>query len=143
MTSNETEKENEFSSRKENKLTMSANFTQNLRGISVDINKKIPKPMTSLTFNKLVAQTNNYNDIQNRNLQSISIQKAAEKVHSLSPTRKGDQVENYLIPPQAKDKLGKKTLILDLDETLIHSGFQPFECGVDIVLKVIKVFYKD
>ena len=34
-------------------------------------------------------------------------------------------VPKVLLPPQAEDKVGKKTLVLDLDETLIHSSFTP------------------
>jgi len=30
-----------------------------------------------------------------------------------------------LLPPQRERDRGKKTLILDLDETLIHSSFEP------------------
>lgn len=30
----------------------------------------------------------------------------------------------------------KKTLVLDLDETLVHSGFKPFENSSDIILKI-------
>jgi TFIIF-interacting CTD phosphatase-like protein len=41
----------------------------------------------------------------------------------------------YILPAQAKKDKGKKTLILDLDETLVHSSFQPVE-HVDIVLPV-------
>ncbi len=32
--------------------------------------------------------------------------------------------------------MNKKTLVLDLDETLVHSGFKPFEVKSDIVLKI-------
>lgn len=42
----------------------------------------------------------------------------------------------YALPPQNQKNYGKKTLILDLDETLVHSCFQPVE-GVDIVLPVL------
>lgn len=40
-----------------------------------------------------------------------------------------------LIPPLAEDKQGKKTLVLDLDETLVHSTFEPSE-EFDFVVKV-------
>jgi len=43
-------------------------------------------------------------------------------------------MEHYL-PPLAADCQNKKTLVLDLDETLVHSAFQPVE-NVDIVLPV-------
>jgi RNA polymerase II subunit A small phosphatase-like protein len=32
--------------------------------------------------------------------------------------------------------MNKKTLVLDLDETLVHSGFKPFETKSDIILKI-------
>jgi RNA polymerase II subunit A small phosphatase-like protein len=41
-----------------------------------------------------------------------------------------------ILPKQTAKDLGKKTLVLDLDETLVHSTFQPVE-GVDIVLPVL------
>lgn len=39
----------------------------------------------------------------------------------------------YLLPPKTVDK---KTLILDLDETLIHSNFEEFPKGSDIKINV-------
>lgn len=41
-----------------------------------------------------------------------------------------------LLPPQAEDKVGKKTLVLDLDETLIHSSFTPIP-NPDLVVSVL------
>lgn len=32
---------------------------------------------------------------------------------------------NIVLPKQLKKDVGKKTLVLDLDETLVHSSFQP------------------
>ena len=40
-----------------------------------------------------------------------------------------------ILPPQEGKNKGKKTLVLDLDETLVHSSFQPVD-NVDIVLPV-------
>lgn len=51
-------------------------------------------------------------------------------IHSELPA--GD---SPLLPPQEVKYHGKKTLILDLDETLVHSSFQPTE-GADVVLPV-------
>lgn len=42
---------------------------------------------------------------------------------------------DQLLPPQASKDVGKKTLVLDLDETLIHSVFKPIE-GADMILKI-------
>ena len=40
------------------------------------------------------------------------------------------------LPPKSKHNLNKKTLVLDLDETLVHSGFKPFHVNSDIILKI-------
>lgn len=42
---------------------------------------------------------------------------------------------NVLLPPQKPRDVGKKTLVLDLDETLIHSVFKPVE-GADMIIKI-------
>ena len=44
--------------------------------------------------------------------------------------------EDPILPQQEGWDKGKKTLVLDLDETLVHSSFQPVE-NVDIVLPVV------
>jgi RNA polymerase II subunit A small phosphatase-like protein len=61
-----------------------------------------------------------------------------ERVHS--PLPRGKHLENFLLPEQQPDKVGKKTLILDLDETLVHSGFEPFKTKADIEIKVKIIF---
>ena len=40
-----------------------------------------------------------------------------------------------LLPPQSPQDFGKKTLVLDLDETLIHSVFKPIE-NSDMIIKI-------
>jgi TFIIF-interacting CTD phosphatase-like protein len=119
----------------EGSTSNSATFAKSSRGISVDNNKKTSAGLTQMTFQKLVTQSNRNAEMANNNLHSLN-NKNSEKVHSLSPPKNITPEVNHLIPPQAANKLGKKTLILDLDETLIHSGFQPFPCGADIILKV-------
>ena len=42
-------------------------------------------------------------------------------------------ISPYLLPRQSSNK---KTLVLDLDETLVHSQFQPFDIPADIILKI-------
>ena len=46
-----------------------------------------------------------------------------------------DNNEDYLLPPKSNELINKKTLILDLDETLVHSSFTPFQKN-DIILDV-------
>lgn len=53
------------------------------------------------------------------------------KNYSLSPSR---QIVNKKFLPDKKNS--KKTLILDLDETLVHSGFKPFKVPSDMILKI-------
>jgi len=53
--------------------------------------------------------------------------------------------EPFLLPPPTPDIIGKKTLVLDLDETLVHSSFKPipnpdFIIPVEIEDQVHKVY---
>jgi len=41
------------------------------------------------------------------------------------PTKQAPEVVQYLLGPQKGNEIGKKTLVLDLDETLVHSSFKP------------------
>jgi len=59
-------------------------------------------------------------------------------ISSLTPTNicnKLNEKDEPLLPPKEKEFENKKTLILDLDETLVHSSFTPFEKN-DIILEV-------
>jgi RNA polymerase II subunit A small phosphatase-like protein len=56
-----------------------------------------------------------------------------------------DLNENFLLPPLSEDLIGKKCLVLDLDETLVHSSFKPipnpdFIIPVEIEEQVHKVY---
>ena len=56
---------------------------------------------------------------------------------AFTPTNRSNKLnsEKLLLPPKSQEFSNKKTLILDLDETLVHSSFTPFEKN-DIVLNV-------
>lgn len=43
---------------------------------------------------------------------------------------------NYILPPMEEEMKGRKTLVLDLDETLVHSSFQDVD-HVSIILPVV------
>jgi len=45
------------------------------------------------------------------------------------------EVVQYLLPPQKGTTVGKKTLVLDLDETLVHSSFKPVP-NADFIIPV-------
>ena len=54
---------------------------------------------------------------------------------SLTPISNSNNIEEFLLPPKSEEFSNKKTLILDLDETLVHSSFTPFQKN-DIILEV-------
>lgn len=55
-----------------------------------------------------------------------------ERMFSLSPSRTNIEP---LLPPKDIKYQHKKTLVLDLDETLVHSDYKPFNPS-DIILSV-------
>lgn len=48
---------------------------------------------------------------------------------------KPTEAVQYLLPPQKGNEVGKKTLVLDLDETLVHSSFKPVP-NADFIIPV-------
>ena len=79
------------------------------------------------TFSKFVTQTVN----------PKAAQKEFNNKKQISPSKKLLSAQSlnlkYLLPPL---KSNKKTLVLDLDETLIHSNFEDFPKGADIKINV-------
>ena len=54
---------------------------------------------------------------------------------ALTPNNHSKILKELLLPEKSSEFINKKTLILDLDETLVHSSFTPFENN-DIILNV-------
>ena len=54
-------------------------------------------------------------------------------VQNIPEVKTSSELTTYLLPKQSSNK---KTLVLDLDETLVHSQFQPFDAPSDIILKI-------
>mmetsp|Transcript_28182 Transcript_28182/g.45663 ORF Transcript_28182/g.45663 Transcript_28182/m.45663 type:complete len:281 (+) Transcript_28182:118-960(+) len=54
---------------------------------------------------------------------------------SARPSKRDKQEKKYLLPPLIDSDRGKKTLVLDLDETLVHSSFKPI-FNADIIIPV-------
>lgn len=48
---------------------------------------------------------------------------------------KSPETVQYLLPPQKGNIIGRKTLVLDLDETLVHSSFKPVP-NADFIIPV-------
>ena len=73
---------------------------------------------------------------QSQRIDNKQLIKKNQKSRSHSPNRlinSGMKINNGLLPPKITDK---KTLVLDLDETLVHSGFIPFDCPSDVIIKI-------
>jgi len=59
-----------------------------------------------------------------------------------NPTGTAPWRDDHLLPPQRENKKGKKCLVLDLDETLVHSSFKPVECDFVVPVEIEDQIYK-
>jgi RNA polymerase II subunit A small phosphatase-like protein len=114
-------KNNKFTNSKNNKTSKRAN-TQKKYLNSPDIITQVPKP-------------NLYsNNFYSNNINFVNMNLLHQQ--ALTPiSRKGKYGEEFLLPKKSLKFEGKKTLVLDIDETLVHSSFFPFEKN-DLILKV-------
>lgn len=84
-----------------------------------------PKLQSNLNINNVITQVS-----KNQTTSTInSTFNLIKQSRSLSPKQR----YRYLLPQNTS---GKKTLVLDLDETLVHSGFVPFDCPSDVVIQI-------
>ena len=61
---------------------------------------------------------------------------SGKTTHDSKHNAQQQQPQSFFLPPKNK-KYPKKTLILDLDETLVHSSFKPFPFKPDISLHIV------
>ena len=131
------------------------------RGKSIDIShhKKPPSTLFSqeityyhnqpyhhppiMSLDKMIAQSqenainNNNTNNPNINLMSLSISQYNERsAFSVSPTHSSQIIK--ILPPKSEEFINKKTLLLDLDETLVHSCFSQYNPNIpsDIILQI-------
>ena len=85
------------------------------------------QPTMNITniITQITKSTTNYNTTNNIN-HTMSLLK---NHRSLSPQYK----KKFLLPEKLSHK---KTLVLDLDETLVHSGFLPFDSPSDVIIQI-------
>ena len=100
-------------------------------------NKENEKKNSSNLVSNIITQVEKDKKLDNELIENEKINnKNKQKSHSYSPNRlinSGMKINNGLLPPKI---LEKKTLVLDLDETLVHSGFIPFDCPSDVIIKI-------
>ena len=85
-----------------------------------------------LELNSLITQSQNNINFLNYNIESSQSRDA----FSLSPSKTSNI--KPLLPPKQKKFIDKKTLLLDLDETLVHSGFKQFNPNIpsDLIMNI-------
>jgi len=58
-----------------------------------------------------------------------------ESPNAKNQYKESPETVQYLLPPQKGNIIGRKTLVLDLDETLVHSSFKPVP-NADFIIPV-------
>lgn len=102
-------------------------------------------PHTSSKFSNIKSRKKKSASLAHHNNQPKDIITQAPKSYqssfltrpiSLTPSNRIPRAgTKTLLPPKSQKYINKKTLILDLDETLVHSSFMPFERN-DLILRV-------
>ena len=113
---------NKFSSSQNNKISKRANSQKRYIN-SPDIITQISNP--NLYSNNLYSNKINYLNINLLHQQALTPINRRNKLYE----------EEYLLPQKSLKFEGKKTLVLDIDETLVHSSFFPFQKN-DLILNV-------
>ena len=108
-------------------------------------NNKIPKKANSQKkflnspdiITQISKQNLHYNNLYSNNINNLNLNLNLLHQQSLTPISQRNKLyeENFLLPEKSPKFEGKKTLVLDIDETLVHSSFFPFEKN-DLVLNV-------
>ena len=118
--------------------------TSNLKNININKNSKINKSFTPNKINNN-KNSNKINGNYKDNLLNYILNKSEiiKKIidNNLSNQNYQNNIKsnlsnninfNYYLPPKTNEYLNKKTLLLDLDETLVHSSFKPLQEKPDI-----------
>ena len=85
-------------------------------------------------FSKIVTQVN---ENSRNSIKTNSAKKEVKRnTHSVAKVSLKNNLIPHLLPSKTSKFEGKKTLVLDLDETLIHANFEEFEKGSDIKISV-------
>ena len=134
---NQIKKSNSFSSiKKDNNYNLNLTFTEFPKNNNflinqsfINNNKKFNSTLTEWRNNPIKINNNNTNE-KNNNIKSQQITLNG-KNHFISSVPNLNN-NNYSIEKNTK----QKSLILDLDETLVHSSFYPFERVSDLTLPI-------
>ena len=107
-----------------------ANSSMNLKALNIPNSLRIPKKTESFFIQN--------NSGMNSNINSNSLLNSVRYISS-PLLKQQDYIKNSCISNinnnNNKNNF-KKTLILDLDETLVHSAFYPFQTKSDIILNI-------
>jgi membrane-associated HD superfamily phosphohydrolase len=84
--------------------------------------EKVPSPTASTTTSTLssVIVPNEFTEKET----VLVEQPETSQQEQIQEVEEQEQVVNYLLDPIEKEQQGRKCLVLDLDETLIHSSFK-------------------
>jgi len=95
---------------------------------------------SEVPYPNIITQVNKEDEKKMQILDFLNIYKCCSFLWKCFPSKKQDftpivEATQGLLEPQLPQFYGKKTLVLDLDETLVHSSFEPCE-NPDIVLPI-------
>ena len=130
--SNNFQKQTKFNNKQNTKFLSSKN---NKISKKANSQKKFLNSQDIIT--QLSKQNLYYNNLYSNNTNNLNLNLNLLHQQALTPINRRNKLyeENFLLPEKSSKFEGKKTLVLDIDETLVHSSFFPFEKN-DLVLNV-------
>ena len=130
--SNNFQKQTKFNNKQNTKFLSSKN---NKISEKANSQKKFLNSQDIIT--QLSKQNLYYNNLYSNNTNNLNLNLNLLHQQALTPINRRNKLyeENFLLPEKSSKFEGKKTLVLDIDETLVHSSFFPFEKN-DLVLNV-------